>query len=371
MSKIDDSLTSWYSEIDWKSLERSDLGTGKIDEARVSLKQIRSIFDLFLAINKSRLSHALAQRVEQKLNSFKSLVEQIYTYSDIRQRNDIVTLVANFEYDLVSDLGTHITYWQNLSNESSLQDFDFDTFKKEIKNEVVQQLSLDENQINITKELINLASQNGEVLTKAVEGAKLWLTANNDVVDTIIKTSANDAKKKALEHKTLRVSMVNNFITTKVPIISHLVSFTCWLIPSLNFIKKFPIVTGVIWWLFCSFIFGGLVLAIIGYFVIYVEDPTVPEIIMKLSSVIVPSYFAIFCSNQYMNHRRLYENYMFKDVALSTMISLRGQYKEESKANEVILEKSLGVIFSEPLMTVGEMKVDRTLLKDVVELMKK
>lgn len=210
------------------------------------------------------------------------------------------------------------------------------------------------------------------MLSSAVDGAKQWLHANKEVVDNISKKNAKDARRKAMDHSTFKdVKYVDNFLITKLPIISHLARLICWIFPDLRFIKKIPIFRGTFWWLLGSFAFGTIVLCIIAYFVFYVKDPTVPEIILKLSAVIVPSYFAVFCTNQYMNHRRLYENYMFKDVALTTMLNLRGQYAEGSSSNTLILEKSLGVIFNEPIMTVSEMKVDRNVLKDIIEILKK
>jgi hypothetical protein len=369
MSKIDDSLRSWYNDISWEYLERGDLGSGEIGEAKTSLAEIKSIFDLFLNIKRNRLSNALGQRVEIKLQNFKHLVEQIDVYSDIRQKNEIITTIGNFEYDLVNDLGVHIAYYRNLFDKENKNDSK--STAQKIKSQIINELSLDEKKLNNARDVINQASQNKESLLQAIEGSKQWLSANKEVVDTIIKNSANDAKKKAKEHATVKIKIVENYFTTRIPVISHCVSLLCWLFPGLNFIKKFPIITGTIWWLIGSFTFGLIVLCIISYFVIYIENPSISEILLKLSSVIVPSYFALFCANQYTNHRRLYENYMFKDVALTTMISLRGQYKEGSASNDVILEKSLNVIFNEPVMSVSEMKVDRSLLKDVVELIKR
>ena len=66
--------------------------------------------------------------------------------------------------------------------------------------------------------------------------------------------------------------------------------------------------------------------------------------ILRVSSLIVPSYFAFFFSRQFQLSQKMYKFYKFKSVALSTMANLYAAYPTQQ---EKVVEKALAVIFSE------------------------
>jgi hypothetical protein len=114
---------------------------------------------------------------------------------------------------------------------------------------------------------------------------------------------------------------------------------------------------GSFWQLLTSIIFAGITAYIVIDFIKLSESFTKLStgfVLLRLSSLIIPSYFSLFFSQQYLNNKKLYEFYKFKGIALTTLSQLYTLYPNHQ--NQVI-EKALGVIFSE--FNNGENKVSQ------------
>lgn len=81
------------------------------------------------------------------------------------------------------------------------------------------------------------------------------------------------------------------------------------------------------------------------------------------------SYFAFIFSQQFLNHRKLYEFYKFKAIALVTMEELLKTYTEQGD-KELILNKAINIIFSEPIFN-EDRHLQQKLVDELVEIIKK
>lgn len=103
----------------------------------------------------------------------------------------------------------------------------------------------------------------------------------------------------------------------------------------------------VFWQLVVSLIFAVVVMSIVYSFIRLGEEIKQISIgfaLLRLSALIVPSYFAVFFASEYLVSRKMYKFYKFKSVALGTMSSLYTAYPAQQ---EKIMDKALSVIFSE------------------------
>jgi len=91
--------------------------------------------------------------------------------------------------------------------------------------------------------------------------------------------------------------------------------------------------------------------------------------VLRITTILAPAYFTIFCAQQYLNHRRLYESYAFKDITLQTMLNLRGRVTG-TREQDLILSKSLDVLFSEPFLK-EDIKYDKNMVWELLRLLKR
>ena len=71
---------------------------------------------------------------------------------------------------------------------------------------------------------------------------------------------------------------------------------------------------------------------------------TVGFALLRISILIIPSYFAFFFTRLFLTGRKLYEFYRFKGIALTTLAHLYKVYPNEQKE---VMAKAVSVIFSE------------------------
>lgn len=122
-------------------------------------------------------------------------------------------------------------------------------------------------------------------------------------------------------------------------------------------------------WLFAAVMIGGLIAYVVHSFLLVIEENpviSIGEALLRISSLIVPSYFMIFSLNQFSYHKRMYEIYSFKNTSLNTMVNLM---KTNSSKSDFILEKGLDVLFSEPQIKEGG-KYDKQLVGDLIGILK-
>lgn len=104
---------------------------------------------------------------------------------------------------------------------------------------------------------------------------------------------------------------------------------------------------GAFWQIILALLFGLGIMAIVYSFIEAIKDGqtiSVGVAILRVSALIVPSYFAFFFSRQFQLSQKMYKFYKFKSVALSTMSNLYAAYPTQQ---DKIIEKALAVIFSE------------------------
>lgn len=133
--------------------------------------------------------------------------------------------------------------------------------------------------------------------------------------------------------------------------IFYLQRFTVLDIKPTNWFKKYISTyihfSGSFWHLFASIFFASLAFYIVIDFVNLsksFKELSTGFVILRLSSLIIPSYFSYFFSSQYINSKRLYEFYKFKGIALMTLSQFYTLYPNHQTQ---VIEKALNVLFSE------------------------
>jgi len=125
-------------------------------------------------------------------------------------------------------------------------------------------------------------------------------------------------------------------------------------------------------WLLLALISGVLVAIIVAKFIAVATDDSVVTsgvAILRVSSVIIPSYFMVFFLNQYSRHKKIYDSYKFKDSSLTVMFYLM---KSHPKLQSDILSRGLNIIFSEPFGKDSTRKKEENqmMISDLINLLK-
>lgn len=224
--------------------------------------------------------------------------------------------------------------------------------------------------------LNNLNSLNNTLRTTNLY-TQLKLTPGFDEITKRLKEANKELKLFKAEEFSKAISVVDDLIKKKISfedktIKEHLGTF----INSANghrvhrptkFLScKF---SGQWWWLFSAGIMGVLVAYIVFSFIAVLENnPNISAgaAILRISSLIIPSYFTFFFISQFNYHKKMYEAYSFKNTALGTMTDLM---KTNQNKADFILEKGLIVLFSEP-QAKDEGKYDKQLVNELIGMLK-
>lgn len=133
--------------------------------------------------------------------------------------------------------------------------------------------------------------------------------------------------------------------------------------------KHLRFIPGGQWmWFLLALIMGALVAGIVSSFINVLENNnniSIGAAILRVSSLAVPTYFMIFCINQFNYHKTMYEIYSFKNTSLNMMTELM---KTNTDKAEFILEKGLKVLFTEPSLK-DEGKYDKQLISDLIGML--
>lgn len=137
------------------------------------------------------------------------------------------------------------------------------------------------------------------------------------------------------EYKTFRVKtfVLVNTKLNKYPIIKY---FTTFILFYGSFLQ-----------MVLAFMFGlGIMLIVYSFIEAIKENGLIsPGVaILRISALIVPSYFAFFFARQFQLSQKMYKFYKFKALAMTTMSSLFPTYPTQQ---DKIIDKALEVIFSE------------------------
>jgi len=120
-----------------------------------------------------------------------------------------------------------------------------------------------------------------------------------------------------------------------------------------------------IWpWLAIAATLGALTIGAAGWLIYELRLDTTVSVgtaLLRISLLAVISYGAYLAYKQYYTHRRLYEIYRFKAIALSTMEDLVKTYADPTERAS-ILSQAISIIFTEP--TVREDKAGQQRVVD-------
>lgn len=191
-------------------------------------------------------------------------------------------------------------------------------------------------EIREIKESANGLIKNKEAVENAIKRAEAWIKTEEKALETTLKKRSASFYEKSLEHN----------------------SVWTWI------------------WLLCGLISAGYILLTESTFltnlvtvqngISTVRNISSGEGILRLFSLIIPSYFTIFFIQRFLIHRKLYQAYKFRDIAVETMNNLTKSYTKDAERSQ-ILEKGLNIIFSEP--TIKEEKAPLG-IDDVKEILK-
>lgn len=168
-----------------------------------------------------------------------------------------------------------------------------------------------------------VAFENTSEIFKEVLGNK------DQFVQKLLNEKGELFEKVANEHRTFYYIFYNK----KVP-------FLNW-----NFSYGHPY--GSFWQMILSLCFGLIIMFIVYSFINTIKTGVIlsPGVaLLRVSALVVPSYFAYFFSRQFQLSKKMYQYYKFKAVALSTMANLYAAYPNHQ---DKIIDKALAVIFSE------------------------
>jgi len=123
------------------------------------------------------------------------------------------------------------------------------------------------------------------------------------------------------------------------------------------------------WWMLAALAMGVFVAYIVYSFINVLEEGapiSTGMAILRVSSLVIPSYFMVFFVNQFLYHKKMYESYSFKNVALNTMTDLMKNHPDK---RDEIVEKGLDVIFVEPRIKEGG-KYNSQLVSELIGMLK-
>ena len=286
-------------------------------------KLVFSLREKILKYDKIDIDNYISSRISfhfSQINIFITLLNNL----DFSNPNDINIIFTNFDiqaqaynnFIIINASGKDITSGKTIFDEyikevrDLLKELSTFNFKQEGKNV--------ENAVGIAKKL----TDNKDKYEKAIQTAERWIQAEGNALSSSLKNKAEIFEIKATEH-------------------NH---------------KK-------TWWWFVGGIIGGIIAI---FFMFYFIDKTDINIsmgasLLRMSILIIISYFSFYCMQQFSNQRKFYEIYKFKAIALTTMEELLKSYTERLD-REKILNKAISIIFNEP-----RVRDDRNLQKKALD----
>jgi len=338
-------LLEQYKNLSWDRLLMHRLGeAGSLDNAKPALDRAKFFLDKLLDNRVlSVLPPNATPETELYTQNFLSFLQnQVLGYSDVSQRDRVVSDIKNEVGSLLNILGKYSNYFDVLPGDSSAVtnlDGKISELKNTLQAEIAESLklrqtftgstSLVQQAIGVSEDIISRKAEIEGALAKVNEFNK----ANEETIKILLQKNATSFSEKAEEH--------NSYSKRKIPV-------SRWLIA------------------------GGL-LGIIDLGIVYLfpasSDITLGSAILHVTALIVPSYFAILFVNQFLLQRRLYEAYKFKDISLQTMIMLRKEFAQDHEARRELLQRSMAVIFSEPATSSTGGKYDKQLISEILKLL--
>lgn len=301
----------------WKKMEKSEIDTFA-NEVCSTLIGLKSKLDL-LDVSGFDNIHSLNDSIKNFINSFNQL-SPLDTNSLTTQHHDSLERLSRID---------HI-----LRGSSLYLEIKFSPTKLENTLKTIDEVS------PFIKDLL----ANKDTLQEAIGGAKEWIQSREKMDEYIIKEHAKAFLNRAKEHekyKKIKRKLLKWEVTDYV----------------------------VDWWLVFSFIFGAITFYLTySFYKEAKETITVGQAILRISTLLIPAYFSLFCSNQFLYHKKMYEAYMFKYSSLETMNNLINLRTE--RMQERIFDKALTVIFSEPTIKSDGEKYNKQLVTELISMLK-
>lgn len=311
----------------------------QVQEVRKAFEKLFS-FDELLVRLKEKLSEVLEREINPRvaerisyfisqLTSLNSYLENGLNYSDPRNVNQIFQQFRRHVNYLFEDVRYNISSSGVSSGKKVIDELlleleriisDLDSF--EVDSKVLQKAQ------QTAEKLV----KNSEKFEKAAATAENWIKSEGRAVASAIEDKSLIFDRKASEHR-----------------------------------RK-----GVWGWFALAMILGGASVGAMLYFIHGNGDNpnlSVGGAFLRISILVVISYFSFYCIQQFTNHRKLYEAYRFKAIALKTMEELAKSYTDPSD-KERILNKAIAIIFSEPSPK-EEKLPQKKLIDDLFDLLKR
>jgi len=189
----------------------------------------------------------------------------------------------------------------------------------------------------------------------ALESLQSLLTKQGEVNSAALSGQADAFKKRAEEYQTTKRNNSGLFYGG--------VKFWRWGLWHIS---------GSWGWLFLAFIFAG-VTGYITYVFFHLSvsaesNITAGTAILRIASLLVPSYLTVFSITQFLYSKKMYEAYMFKYATLQTMNNL---ITTNNDLKENILSRGLEVLFSEPnVKGSSDSKEDKILIGQLLDMLR-
>lgn len=361
-------LVAAYKEIEWESLLRTDLGVaGSLQGAAPVFKRIKILLDNVVSASRNgNLPETVSQEVDGVMAKFLTFINtSILGFTDVSMRGQLLNDINKTETEIIGGLYPFLAYIS--ATKEAVENIGLDALNKrlDLMEDSLGKVSLSDESVSKREELLNRSEilaqrllDNRDKFEVALERVDSLIERTEQVISSAVKDNASDSALKANEHKTFEMKLVPILLFSKIPFLNKL---------------RQPSWSGSFPWLVSALTFGATSLGMIWYFIVTTpasSSISVGSSLLRISALIVPLYFTIFSAHQYLNHRRLYEAYRFKDLALQTMNKLRTSIPPTDSAYGEILTKSIEVIFTEPAFK-EDVKLDKQIVLEAFKMIKK
>lgn len=316
--------------------------------------------------------------------------------------NHILTILG-FDKKIINPDGSSITGWSEMDNED-IHDFVdgvFDTLNgiksnPDILNSLPHETlnNIDNNLINLINTyesiksipgnemttqhhgVLNMVNNLGSVLRSTGIYTQLKLTNKNlDEVVAKLKEANKNLKQFDANQFERAISLVEELTKKKIIFEEKTIQESLGTfirrasehkIYTKRILKIFP--GGQWYWMLLALIMGGIIIYFVSSFIEALKDNnniSIGTAILRVSSLAVPTYFMIFCMNQFKYHKTMYEIYSFKNTALNMMTELM---KTNETRSDYILEKGLKVLFTEPSLK-DDGKNDKQIISELMTIL--
>lgn len=274
----------------------------------------------------------------ERINFLKTKID-LLNQPNLENLHDINSVFRNFENHSLGEIG-------EINNSIKELESELISLEGQCKNKEL------EDRINLLDDL----TLNKETFEQATMAAQKWLQTKSNVTETGIQESMNDFENKANEHRSAWTEREQ-------------IKVFGWSSKLFRPVLYF----GISWWLLGAFLGAVLAAGISWKFILEVKN--MPEIgigaaLIRIAVLIVPYSIAVLCAQQFLSHRKLYEGYKFKHIALGSMRWLiKNEFPEPSDERRDIIKKATDIIFQEPY-TKDEVSGQKKVISDLRDILK-